>query len=72
MNYYCSKCGSLVFPKKLGLSYKILGMTEDFCKECGELTDTAISCHCKNGHSIDKYDKFCPKCGSRKCELSNK
>ena len=68
MQYYCSKCGIAVWPKKLGFGYRLFGITEEYCDSCGEPTDSAIFYTCENGHVVGKYDNFCKKCGAKKRE----
>ena len=69
MQYYCSKCGIAVWPRKLGFMFSLFGDIEDYCDECGESTKTAIFYSCENGHTIGRYDKFCKKCGAKRSEI---
>lgn len=62
--YYCKRCGNFIYPRKLGRIYIFFGLTENYCHDCGEPTETAISYKCEEGHSITKWNKFCEKCGS--------
>ena len=54
--WVCAKCGQHVFSTR-----------NKYCYQCGgvmELIKKEKQKFCLNGHYVDKWDKFCPKCGA--------